>query len=196
MQQQQNAQTNFKEKALNNMSPAGRLHVMVDLETYATTPDAVILSIGAVDSKYGIQFYKEVSLNSQKYVRYIEPKTVEWWTQQTIPAPVNGTTSIVDVLDDFNRYINGFGQDVLLWCKGTDFDITILYHAMRQYNIVPAWKYNAVRDLRTLIKMFPEVPKPTNFQPHNALEDAICQMTHLKNIQYHITELQRNSCEH
>jgi hypothetical protein len=50
--------------------------------------------------------------------------------------------------------------------------------------VEPPWKYNDVRDFRTVKKMFGESMVTTiqNPQPHNALEDAVFQAQQLYSI--------------
>lgn len=153
------------------------IHVMIDLETYALTPDAVILSIGAVkfDSKslYS-EFYIELDPEQQK-TRATNPNTVKWWSEQPIPVPI-GLASLDYALNEFRRWYNYSSVVEGVWCKGTDFDISILNHAYRNHTPtgqVP-WKYSLARDCRTLFKLFPDlVPERDQARTlHNSLEDA------------------------
>jgi len=163
-------------------------HVMVDIETLDTGTDAVILSIGACSVKVGelgnpdFVFYQEIHLSQAD--RKFDMSTVLWWVDQNSKGatlPIKGTEPLKEVLEYFNRWLVSVFDSPIIWCKGTDFDIAILTHAMNQHNIKPAWKYNNVRDCRTVFKLFPGAKEaiPENKNPHNALDDAIHQAAQL-----------------
>lgn len=165
-----------------------KINVMVDLETLGTMVNAPILSIGAcvfnmegpVQGKQA--FYVECSLESQLDHRPIDLTTLRWWNKQG-NAPYDGETALNVALANFNQWLvmvsDGKVDDLIVWCKGLDFDIAILNLAIRQQNINVMWKYNAVRDMRTVLKVLKSnssIEKlealKNNPQPHNALEDA------------------------
>lgn len=159
-----------------------KVHVMVDIETLDTTPTAVILSIGActIVPWFPTEFYEELDVNTQ-YERTKSESTIAWWATQTMPMP-QGTTPIKDALQSFGRWISSLRAEPIIWCKGTDFDTAILAHAYAQHKIPLPWKYNAVRDFRTVKKLFPHYQFPANPQAHNALQDALHQTEELKAI--------------
>ena len=168
--------------------------IMVDIETLGLQPSSVILSIGAVvfdNFADKLDFY--VELVQKQSGRTCDLETINWWNQQTIPIP-NGTDSLYSALDKFRSWIKLVHTegDLEIWANGTDFDITILTHAFIQVDDLPVpWKYNAVRDYRTLYKLFPEVPRPKmdSSKKHNALEDAKHQAAHAEAIFEHIRSL-------
>lgn len=160
------------------------LDVMVDLETLGTEPSSIILSIGAitwVDEGFDT-FYQEISPNHQGN-RTIDIDTIKWWMNQPIKPPMEGETLLHNALEIFNEWLKGFGQKIILWANGTDFDISMLHHAMNEHGMAPVWAYNDVRDYRTMRKIFPTI---TTFgftgERHNALDDAMNQLTHLHKI--------------
>jgi len=164
-------------------------HVMVDIETLGTGVDAVILSIGActldADDPGGpaLTYYQE--LDPTQANRKFDISTVLWWIKQSYEGatpPIHGVVLIEDALEQFNDWLHLSVLDSpIIWCKGTDFDVAILAHAMKQHNIKPAWKYSNVRDCRTVFKLFPGAKEaiPENKNPHNALDDAIHQAAQL-----------------
>ena len=64
------------------------MHLMIDLETLATTPDAAILTIGACkfdprSNDIDATFYERIQLDSQEnYDRTINEDTLAWWSKQ------------------------------------------------------------------------------------------------------------------
>lgn len=166
-------------------------HFMVDTETLALGPDAVILSLGACrffwspHSIYPAKFYMELNSNLQPN-RKIDSETLAWWGRQpNMPAGVHSITETVKV---FNQYLAAAsnGEEIILWCRGTDFDIPKLRSMFAEASIPVPWKYNNVRDLRTLSKLFPLIKAPTNPNPHNALADAEYQAMHAATILYNL----------
>lgn len=157
-------------------------HVMVDIETYDTKPTAVILSIGAVTmTGPEIKFYEEIDINTQ-YERTASVSTKEWWAKQGNP-PIHGSTSLGRALENFRKFLqipieDNIIPEPIIWCKGTDFDVAILTHAYNQLYLPVPWKYNNVRDCRTLFKVLSIGEWPTQ-NNHNALDDAVNQATRL-----------------
>ena len=64
------------------------MHLMIDLETLATTPDAAILTIGACkfdprSNDIDATFYERIQLDTQEnYDRTINEDTLAWWSKQ------------------------------------------------------------------------------------------------------------------
>jgi len=99
-------------------------------------------------------------------------------------------------LVDFCRALDEFTEDfksyeVIAWANGTDFDISIIKDALKQCGFGTPWRYNNVRDYRTLAKLFPQIQRPTFVgEKHNALADAINQAEHLKLLLAHVASMQ------
>jgi hypothetical protein len=173
------------------MSPVSKpiqepVHIMIDLETLDTVATAVILSMGACiigpDPMKFETLYIEIDTASQPR-RTKSAKTIQWWEDQG-NCPRYGTTSLVSALLSLRSYLERITVRPILWCKGTDFDIAILNHTYAQLDIDTPWKYNDVRDFRTIKKMFGEsmVVTTQNLRPHHALSDAVFQAQQLYSI--------------
>src|SRR5680860_1209460 len=116
-------------------------HVMIDLETLATTADAVILSIGAVrfDLETGDvgqdYFYRSISIESNLGTgRRISESTLKWWMKQSAEAQQvfhdEEKHCLLAALLDLRRWFNG--TESIVWSNGADFDLPILTHACTQ----------------------------------------------------------------
>jgi hypothetical protein len=159
------------------------VHVMVDIETYDVNPSAVILSIGAAEISLDDKptpcvypyFYTELDINTQ-FERTKSIDTMNWWAAQGNP-PIHGSLNIIDALGDFSSWLARFKKTPIIWCKGTNFDVVILTHAFNQFSIPIPWKYNNVRDCRTIFKIAGITPRKAG---HNALDDAIDQAKDLR----------------
>jgi 3' exoribonuclease, RNase T-like len=166
-------------------------HIMVDLETLATTPNCVILTIGAVKFdpfdnyiKNNVsladldKFYARIDLDSQPN-RHIDDGTVEWWSKQNQAAQneafnENDRIPLSEALDQLHKFI---WQSSRTWCQGPSFDIPILEHAYREFGKPTPWNYSQTRDSRTVCDLVSvELPAELQTTTHNAAEDCYKQI--------------------
>lgn len=167
-------------------------HIMVDLETFATTADATILSIGAV--RFDLEgtiigdeaFYRSVSIDQN---RRVSNDTVAWWMKQARSAQSvfhEKKVSLAEALMEFHTWVIGTGgYDNYMWSNGADFDLPMLAHALTQNQLSIPWKHWNSRCMRTY-KNLPgakavAVPEKIGVD-HNALADAYNQAQHLQAI--------------
>ena len=171
-------------------------HFMVDCESLGTTPDSVVLSVGVVQfDPYGQlapfnSYYRELAVGAQPS-RKIDPRTLEWWEKQ--PNKPNGEwyPDIVCLgIVSHIQLMTVSNSTPVIWARGTDFDIPLLTNLFAQYDLAVPWKYNQVRDLRTISKLFPNIVPTANNNPHNALSDALCQAEHCGRILRRIRQLE------
>ena len=154
-------------------------HLMVDLETLATSPDAVILTIGAVtfdpaSNKIFDKLYYRVDVDScDRLGMTVNDDTVEWWSKQAADVQSeafaeDNRVPIEEVIEKFHKF--AWNCDAF-WSHGATFDLVILDCYYRKLNKVPPWNFWQIRDTRTLFDLGydPEMPKEGL---HNALEDA------------------------
>ena len=164
-------------------------HLMIDMETMAVSPNAVVLSLGAVHfnpygNGYGDKIYFKIDLDDQdKLNREIDPKTLEWWSKQD-PAIMEeafseeGRISLVDAMDQFHKFAWGCSA---FWSHGATFDLVIIENIYRQLGKNLPWQYWQLRDTRTLFDLGfnPDMPQGSK---HDALQDAIRQSVGVQNI--------------
>jgi hypothetical protein len=168
-------------------------HIMLDLETFGTEPNAMVTSIGAceidfLNSQVGRKFYRDINLNSYKKLDYsIDPDTVLWWVgknevaRNQLTNPID-PVSIRQALVDFMSYVKRVsgGSRVNIWGNGVDFDNAILKHFYRQENLILPWTYRDDRCYRTIKNIFIDGPLPAeNESVHHALHDSVWQANHL-----------------
>lgn len=179
-------------------NPTDLVHVMVDVETLGMNESAKLLSIGAIvfcpKKDLGDGFYQEISMDSQ--IGTFCPSTIKFWFEQaakgTFP-PTSGTKSIWVVVAEFREYLHkvcdGKLERLVIWANGTDFDIPKLLYTFGETNYPVPWKYNSVRDCRTIFKTFPTYGlKPPSTDKHNALADAVYQAEYLISIVKNLSE--------
>lgn len=167
-------------------------HVMVDLETLATSADAVIMSIGAVkfDLASGAVddngFYASVSIDSNlELKRRTNEDTLLWWLKQSPSAQRvfhEPKQTLETALLELSDWIGA--RDYFMWSNGADFDIPMLAHAYTQLQIEIPWEYYNTRCFRTYKKLpgASSVSAPNAGVKHNALTDAINQTRHVQAI--------------
>jgi len=155
---------------------------MVDLETMAVSPNAVVLSLGAVHfnpygNGYGDKLYFRINIDDQDALgREVDPNTITWWSQQD-PVVMeeafspDNRISLVDAIDQFHKF--AWGCDAF-WAHGSIFDIVIIENIYKQLGKPVPWQYWQIRDTRTLFDLGvdPDMPKGGK---HDALQDAIRQ---------------------
>ena len=158
------------------------MHLMIDLETLATTPNAAILTIGAckfdprgrdVHSTY----YERIKLEShEEYGRTINEDTLQWWSQQDpqIQEDAFGeSTDRIDLRDAMKKlYTFGLGT-TNVWSHGAIFDVVIIEDICRTFQQAVTWKFWEVRDTRTLFDLADVSVRIEG--KHNALTDAVAQ---------------------
>jgi len=164
------------------------MHIMVDLETMGTRPDAPIISIGAVkfDTR-GIEseFYRNVDLQTSiDGGAVLDARTVQWWMQQSDEARAALTgeaESLSVVLYQFREWMKPHNIDGV-WGNGASFDNVILTEAYRRLNMEPPWPFYIDRCYRTVKNLYPAVKIDRKGTHHNALDDAKSQAEHLLRI--------------
>lgn len=168
-------------------------NLMIDLETLATRPDAVVLSIGACafDERHGVgpTFYVVVDRNEQQppdsSCRYADPRTVAWWAEQSaearevLEARGERVGYAILWLKDFMA-LHCRGKDTLVWGNGADFDNAILGDLCDWGGIDRPWGYHGGRCYRTLKNLLPEsyarfAKELPRVGLHNAQADAAWQ---------------------
>lgn len=162
---------------------------MVDLETLAVSPNAVVLTLGAVKfNPYGNgindKLYFRINIDDQdKLGREVDPNTLEWWGKQD-PAIMEEAfsdkdrVSLVDAMDQFHKF--AWGCDTF-WSHGATFDLVIIENIYRQLGKPLSWSFWQLRDTRSIfdLSINPDMPKG---ELHNALADAKRQAVGVQNI--------------
>lgn len=183
-------------------------HLMVDLETMGSGPDAPIVSIGAVyfdpsTGNTGAEFYQVVSLeSSMSFGMKPDASTIQWWLKQSSESrsailvdEAMGLRETLELLADFiaENAANG-SHTVQLWGNGCSFDNVILRRAYALTETpfaVPFWND---RDVRTMVELGksvginPRFDIPFEGDMHNALSDARHQVKYVSTIWQRLTK--------
>ncbi len=167
--------------------------VMVDIETLATGPNAVILTIGALRfDPYGddrgrtVQdmpnFYCRIDPESFDYPEAeINDDTLAWWSKQ--PPEIQHEAfgegverlSIKEALTQLFDFCRPLER---IWANGPAFDIIILETAAKHAGVPVPWNFWQARDCRTVFRLNPQREEKAN--NHNALDDCYQQTIKLQ----------------
>ena len=157
------------------------MHLMVDLETLATTPNAAVLTIGActvdpMSNEICKQFYEKIDIESQEPLEsHIDNNTLEWWGKQDKQIQEDAFSEDGRIhLHDAMKKLYSFGLGTTnVWSHGSIFDIVIIENICSKLQQAVTWKFWEIRDTRTLFDL---AKVELNIQgKHNALTDAVAQ---------------------
>jgi hypothetical protein len=155
-------------------------HIMLDLETMSTAPDAAIVQVGAVrfDLETGIVcspathakftppeqsptpalghwFERTVALQSSLLAGgRIDPDTVAWWRKGHAEAKISIESNAERLGVVLSAFSTWYPPGAILWSHGAAFDVPVLDCAYLSlgnlFPITAPWSYRDVRDTRTL----------------------------------------------
>lgn len=167
-------------------------HIMLDLETMGTRPDAAIIAIGAVAFDHegtGHTFYCPVKLqSSMDNGGTVDASTITWWMKQPYAARQlfsDGTAQELNVaLLQFKDWLihtagnSELAKEVEVWGNGADFDNVILASAYRNVGLPQPWGTFKNRCYRTFRQLCSgadkDLPRPGG-TAHHAMQDALYQ---------------------
>lgn len=171
-------------------------HVMVDMETAGTGPDAAILSVGLVqfNPATGEQLSScSVKIDLRSAVEHggvIEPGTMQWWAEQSDAAREvfnsKDTTDFMCAMLRVQSYLDVIGS-AYIWSNGAGFDCVVLRRALERAGH-KAWPFWMDCDVRTMVMLGrqlgfdPKTDMPFEGTVHNALDDAVHQVKYVSAI--------------
>jgi DNA polymerase III epsilon subunit-like protein len=157
--------------------------VMIDLETLATSPNASVLTIGAVKfDPFGDdlndptckKFYVRIDVDSCDELNLdVNDDTIAWWANQSKEAQEEafnpeGRVHIREAFDQLYKFCWGAKR---VWSHGASFDTVICENIFRKLNKAVPWQFWEVRCTRTLFDLGVNPERPPVLK-HHALEDA------------------------
>lgn len=181
------------------------IHIMIDLETTALSPNAGIVQIGAAafsESPPNVDKFFDIRCSpvyNQAHGYDIDPGTMQWWEKQ--PSDLrnrvfSGQQDIKQALGFFVNYCNdlsnGHLDRVYLWANHIDFDLTVLKNAFYKEHGNYPFDFRKHMDYANLKVLYPQLEIERDEQlypPHDAVADAVFQGKHCSVI---LQELQAN----
>ena len=184
-------------------------HIMVDLETWSTAPNATVISIGAVafdPTHHGIIDAFHVGIDPKLLgtaagaLFHIDPSTIDWWMDADRAAAraawlamekLDLPTALYGFTDWYFGHVAGEklpeGEGIPIWGNGAAFDNVILRRSYELMNMSCPWKFWDDRCYRTLKSVSSTRRPKVNFEEHGgvahtALADATAQALHLQDM--------------
>jgi hypothetical protein len=159
--------------------------IMIDIESLNTTPNCVILTIGAVrfDPKGNgiaerLELRPTIEDQTEIYNRSINEDTLRWWGTQSEAAQEEamgdwGRTSFSECMETLYKFC---WNRRAVWSNGAGFDCIVMEDAWRQTSDKPnpiPWPFWTVRDTRTLYEVAGvSLKDDKHITTHKAVEDA------------------------
>ena len=167
-------------------------HIMLDLETLSTDPNAVIVTIAAVRFSLSLNnnetedFFVNINpLSSKSYGLHINKNTLDWWKNQKPDALKAWQHSQIDLPEAIAKFIQFTGDDDKYghyWANGLSFDEPILRSSIHVVGKKEPWKYWNLHCARTAYYLANfnthDAPRVGNY--HSAIDDCLTQISWLK----------------
>lgn len=164
-------------------------NVMIDIETFGTNNEAVVISIGAAKfTDMDIIDSFHVAIDPQDCVNYglkMDAGTILWWMGEERSEARKQWLSFdkLDLYSALSGFAEWYGDKSLpTWGNGATFDNVVLRSAFNKANIMCPWKYWDDRCYRTMKNLNPAITHERKGTHHNAVDDAIYQAQHLVKI--------------
>ena len=155
---------------------------MIDIETWGTGTNALVVSIGAVEfdldtGELGCRFQMNIRPKTAQDAGFvIDADTVGWWLQQSDEARASFRVRLESawrMFTDLSRFLKG----MQVWSNGENFDIRILREGYALLGIKCPWHFRDARDMRTFMDTMKRlgvevVPEHGPALKHDALADA------------------------
>lgn len=174
-----------------------KVGIMKDIESLDLGPKSVVtqLAFVAFDMDDPEDQFRVVSeylpIQPQIFLgRTINADTVIWWMNQSEEARAGFKQNTGNDMDELTSLVNSFNRklsqviegadDYEIWARGPQFDIVNIETLFGDCGEQVPWKYDRVRDLRTLMKLAgvatADVIRPADQIDHVALDDCRYQI--------------------
>jgi hypothetical protein len=162
--------------------------VMIDIETLSTSPNSLILTIGAIkfnrtkvveDIKDLETFYVRIDQNSCKKLKMeISKDTLDWWDSQSDDYKYEALLNKdrINIKDGLNALSKFIKNSKYIWANSPNFDCVILENAYKLCNLDIPWKFYNLRDTRTVYDLGNVSLKTIGETKHHALFDCYNQI--------------------
>lgn len=174
--------------------------VMIDIETAGDCDNAIVLTLGAAKfdlnslSGPGDSLYMRINIEEQEQLgRVRTASTVAWWDTQPIDVREEAWSPydrqpVVTAMTQLTDFVKGAST---VWSQGS-FDIKILENLYQQIGLRKPWRYNVIRDSRTLFKTVGDFRDRNATGLHNALVDAHHQIIGVQRCMSMINTIKQN----
>ena len=179
-------------------APKPEICIMYDIESLDTGPRSIVSQIAyqafPTDDPETVLGKAVVYLPIQPQIelkRTVSADTLVWWMQQSEEARQRFAMSTGDEFETLpallrfvtRKFIEIVGdKSYEIWARGPQFDIVNIESLMADVAVKVPWRYDRVRDLRTLMAMAGlstsagDVPRPADMPLHMADHDCRYQI--------------------
>lgn len=166
-------------------------HLMIDLESMGTNPDAPIVAIGAVffnpmTGELRPEFDVTVRLYDAMNTGAVpDGKTIMWWLEQSEAARKaicsKDALPLYSALVQLSSFISRHCDNpkyLKVWGNGASFDNVILRRSYERFGRECPWHFSGDSDVRTMVMLGrklgfnPKHDMPFDGERHNAIADA------------------------
>lgn len=162
------------------------IRAMIDIETLATSPDAVVTSIGI--AHFGVKVLKAVSweLDYSRDTGEIDPVTLRWWLSQERAVLDRNLLGSEDPATAAREIVECLAGVKEVWANAPTFDCVILRNWFKRLGVACPWRFRQERCMRTMYQLGRDrgVVFPRNNEAkHDAVSDATSQANHLLHLE-------------
>ena len=167
-------------------------HFVIDLETFAVVPTAVVLSIGMAEfveceaSNPPISSIRTVQYNlsiSEQILasRTLDPTTISWWldrpkkVQELTSCEAMPTLKAVAAVFGYIEVAKEIGNKIKVWGNSPSFDLRILESLANDFGVRNPWSYRDEADIRTVTALLGKKPQVQEGLEHTAKADALAE---------------------
>ena len=157
---------------------------MIDIESLDTTPNCVILTIGAVlfdpvgDGIIDkLELRPTIEEQTDVFNRTINPDTLRWWGEQSEAAQEEALgdrdrVPFAECMDTLYKWCWKYNNGKV-WSNGASFDVVVMESALANNNMPPPWNFWNIRDTRTAYSIAGvRLRDGGHTTTHKAVEDA------------------------
>lgn len=192
----------------NENIPHNNTDLMIDIESFGTKKDKIILSLAAVffninTGKIGRHFQRKINMNQSLHEGFtIDGKTLSWWLDQDpklLKKIINPEYSDYpnDAMHDFIEFCDEYGsmEGYNVWARPPLYDLRALYDAFDKYNLTEPWHFQNIRCVRTYASIFPGIEKefPAQGDEHDPSVDCERQIKYVSEIHKRIKKMKSDS---
>lgn len=167
------------------------MRVMIDNETLALGPNAVIFEVGVVFWEGTFRHVMGFQLDIFEQIvrgREINAKTVEWWRGRERAPRLRALDQVEDMVEEISAaFLERKPAEV--WANSPAFDLVQLSTLYEQFGHVVPWTHKQERDVRTITK-FLDVELPEEEVRHQGIADCENQ---IRRVNYILNMLQHQS---
>lgn len=164
-------------------------HLMLDIETLSTRPDAAVFEVAIAE--FTLENLSVSPANLRRWMckpstGHIDPETVAWWMDDKrathakfiLSCPVSEATVAAGIQAYLER-VKEEHPKIRLWAMPTSFDCVILQSFLQRNGCDLPIDFRQWRDVRTILELAGWPKEPSGLKAHTAAGDCQNQISQL-----------------